>query len=389
MRPDQQGEAIFLLPDEKLAELLSAIKERGYQLIAPILRDAALCFSEIDGASELPQGLRDAQSPGSYRIKQTASPERFAHASGPTSLKRFLYPPRLKLWQTQRKANAMVFEEPADPPPRYAFIGPRPCDLQAVAIQDRVFLRSAHPDNDYRRRRENALFVAVNCLHPSESCFCSSMNSGPSAKSGFDILLTEQIESEELYYLVQTGTDEGLEILNTLKLKPAADSKKRKAATELKQATKKIERKLDPTGIGPALKERLDSPAWDELENRCLACGNCTLACPTCFCSTVEDHTDLAGEIATRDRVWDSCFQQSFSYVAGGPVRSTIKGRYRQWLTHKLSSWSDQFGTLGCVGCGRCITWCPVGIDLVAEANAICTERQSQNPTKTTIGVSP
>jgi hypothetical protein len=94
------------------------------------------------------------------------------------------------------------------------------------------------------------------------------------------------------------------------------------------------------------------------------------LVCPTCFCSTVEDTTDLSGEVATRTRVWDSCFTLGHSYIHGGSVRPTTATRYRQWLTHKLDTWWDQFGTSGCVGCGRCTTWCPAEIDLLAEVPA-------------------
>ena len=110
---------------------------------------------------------------------------------------------------------------------------------------------------------------------------------------------------------------------------------------------------------------------WQDLAQRCLDCGNCTMACPTCFCSKVEDITDLTGDHAERWREWDSCFTMDFSYIHGGSVRATTRSRYRQWLVHKLATWLDQFGSSGCVGCGRCITWCPVGIDLTEEVRLI------------------
>jgi Fe-S oxidoreductase len=95
------------------------------------------------------------------------------------------------------------------------------------------------------------------------------------------------------------------------------------------------------------------------------------MVCPTCFCATVEDATDLTGSATERRRVWDSCFSQEFSYIHGGSVRTSAGARYRQWITHKLATWHEQFGVSGCVGCGRCITWCPVGIDITAEARAV------------------
>ncbi|MCB0197785.1 MAG: 4Fe-4S dicluster domain-containing protein, partial [Anaerolineae bacterium] len=119
------------------------------------------------------------------------------------------------------------------------------------------------------------------------------------------------------------------------------------------------------------LYQNLEHPRWDHIANRCLSCANCTQVCPTCFCSDVVEVSDLENHKDERLRVWDSCFSLDFSHVHGGNIRPTTRARYRQWLTHKLASWIDQFGTLGCVGCGRCITWCPVGIDLTEEVRAI------------------
>jgi Fe-S-cluster-containing hydrogenase component 2 len=130
-------------------------------------------------------------------------------------------------------------------------------------------------------------------------------------------------------------------------------------------------RTVDVTDIRNLLHRNQEHPRWDDVAERCLACTNCTLVCPTCFCSSVEDVTDLSFENAERIRRWDSCFNPEFASVHGGNFRPTIRGRYRQWLTHKFASWFDQFDVSGCVGCGRCITWCPVGIDVTEEITAI------------------
>jgi sulfhydrogenase subunit beta (sulfur reductase) len=130
-------------------------------------------------------------------------------------------------------------------------------------------------------------------------------------------------------------------------------------------------RQMDTNGLKELLQGNPTHKQWDDVAARCLTCANCTMVCPTCFCTTVEDHTDLTGQTAERVRRWDSCFTLDFSYIHGGSVRTETKSRYRQWMTHKLASWIDQFGTSGCVGCGRCITWCPVGIDITAEVAAI------------------
>jgi ferredoxin len=130
-------------------------------------------------------------------------------------------------------------------------------------------------------------------------------------------------------------------------------------------------RAMETDGLPALLARNPEHPRWAQVAERCLTCGNCTLSCPTCFCHTVEDVADLAGTTAERVRRWDSCFTSEFSYIHGGSVRPSARSRYRQWLTHKLSAWHDQFGTSGCVGCGRCITWCPAKIDITEEVHAI------------------
>jgi len=136
-------------------------------------------------------------------------------------------------------------------------------------------------------------------------------------------------------------------------------------------AEHRMGRRLDTSDLPELLLDNLDHPQWDEVAERCLSCTNCTMVCPTCFCSDVQDVSSLTGEENERVRVWDSCFNPDFSHVHGGNLRPNIRARYRQWLTHKLGAWHGQFGMSGCVGCGRCITWCPVGIDLTAEVAAI------------------
>ncbi len=137
------------------------------------------------------------------------------------------------------------------------------------------------------------------------------------------------------------------------------------------QQTGTRQRHLDTTDIHDLLLNNLEHPRWAEVAERCLSCANCTMVCPTCFCASVEEVSDLSGDNVRRERAWDSCFTMEHSYTNTGTVRKTTASRYRQWLTHKLATWSDQFGTSGCVGCGRCVTWCPVAIDLTEEVAAI------------------
>jgi len=250
---------------------------------------------------------------------------------------------------------------------RYAFLGVRACELAAIRVQDRVFLEGAYVDPIYRERRQNCFIIAVNCTQAASTCFCTSMNTGPRCQSGFDLALTELPSG----FIVESGTPEGLAILEQLPTRePTADDLSA-AETGRQRAVDQIQRTLNTDGIRDLLLSNLNHSRWEEVGTRCLSCTNCTMVCPTCFCSSVNEVSDLAGDHVERERVWDSCFNIDFSSMNGAPVRNTVPSRYRQWLTHKLAGWHDQFGSSGCVGCGRCITWCPVGIDLTEEVAAI------------------
>jgi ferredoxin len=143
------------------------------------------------------------------------------------------------------------------------------------------------------------------------------------------------------------------------------------AAAVVERAAASLGRAMQSDDVRDLLMRNLEHRRWDQVADRCLSCGNCTMVCPTCFCTTVEETSGLTGAESARSRRWDSCFTMDFSYIHGGSVRSSTRSRYRQWMTHKLATWHDQFDMSGCVGCGRCITWCPVGIDITEEVRAI------------------
>jgi ferredoxin len=234
-----------------------------------------------------------------------------------------------------------------------------------------VFLSGQYLDNSYKIRRDHAFIVAVNCGQAGGTCFCVSMDAGPKVDAGFDLALTELIEEGSHMFVLEVGSAAGADMVKDLPGRPASEEEI-KAAEEVVARTKgQMERSLDTSGLKELLQANPNHPRWEEVAQRCLTCGNCTNVCPTCFCTTVDDTTDLAGATAERVRRWDSCFTLDFSYIHGGSVRNSARSRYRQWMTHKLAHWIDQFGSSGCVGCGRCITWCPVGIDITEEAAAI------------------
>ena len=356
-----------------LDALLQALRRRGYRLVGPTLRDGAIVYDEIASAADLPAGWTDVQDGGAYRVERRKDQALFGYPVGPHSWKKFLFPPATRLWRARRApaADGFEIEEHGEAVPRYAFIGVRGCDLHAIAVQDRVFLHGPHVDPTYKALRDGAFVVAVNCGQAGGTCFCVSMKTGPRVTAGFDLALTEVLEDARHEFIVETGTERGAEVLREV---PAADAPPDAGGTidrTVARAAAQMGRTMDTTDIKELLYRNLEHPRWDNVAARCLTCANCTMVCPTCFCSSVEDTTDLTGEHAERWRRWDSCFTMDFSYIHGGNVRNSPKSRYRQWMTHKLASWIDQFGTSGCVGCGRCITWCPVGIDITEEVRAI------------------
>ena len=369
---------MFCIERSHFENLFKVLKQKGFVTYGPTVKNGAIVFDEIQSTKDLPIGWTDEQDAGTYRLKKRPDKALFGYVVGPTSWKKFLFPPKLKLWQAKAGQGDFEIANNNEAIPKHAFIGVRPCELKAIAVQDKIFLQGPSIDPSYKARREQALLIAVNCGQAASTCFCTSMNTGPRASEGFDLSLTEIIEGGNHYFVVEVGTEKGEEILKEIPHKAAEPAHLEASEKATEKAVSQISRKMDAAKVKELLYNNLDPSNWDTIAERCLACGNCTLVCPTCFCSTVEDVTDLAGEKAERWRVWDSCFTKNFSYIHGGHIRRTIKSRYRQWITHKLASWHDQFGTSGCVGCGRCITWCPVGIDITERVQAVKSQAKGE-----------
>jgi len=363
----------WLLPKTKLDDLIGLLQGDGFEVIGPRIDQEAIVYGPLRCADELPIGWTDRQAPGSYRLEQRNDGAYFGYAVGPHSWKKYLFPPLLRLWQARR--NGQSFEIAAgepEPPPR-AFLGVRGCELKALAVQDLAFINRAGQWSDphYARARARLFLIAVECEVPGGTCFCTSMGTGPEidGAAGFDLALTELDDA----FVLRSGSPAGEVVRERLELAEANGAQVEHARQRVAAAARTMGRSLDTTDIQALLQRNLEHPRWDQVADRCLACTNCTLVCPTCFCSSVQDSTDLSMDTAERVRRWDSCFNPEFAQVHGGNFRPSIRGRYRQWLTHKFSTWFDQFGVSGCVGCGRCITWCPVGIDVTEEVTAIRT----------------
>jgi sulfhydrogenase subunit beta (sulfur reductase) len=369
--PSSQMQEQAVLEYEHFQQLLVVLNSKGYQIVGPTVRDGAIVYDTLTSVADLPVGYTDEQDGGTYRLKKRADNALFGYAVGPHSWKKFLFPPVLRLWQARREGSGFQVIPEDRQAPKLAFLGVRSCELHAMAIQDKVFMRPGYTDPTYQLRRDNLCIVAINCGQAGGTCFCTSMQTGPKATAGFDLALTEVLDADRHYFVVEVGTELGTEILQELPHTEASEGDIQVAQDIVASTAEHMGRSMDTTGIKDLLYRNLEHPRWDDVASRCLTCTNCTMVCPTCFCTTVEDVTDLTGEHAERWRKWDSCFTMDFSYIAGGSIRSSTKSRYRQWMTHKLGTWIDQFGTSGCVGCGRCITWCPVGIDITEEVHAI------------------
>jgi sulfhydrogenase subunit beta (sulfur reductase) len=367
---------VLLLPGLQL--LIDLLRERGWKVVGPTVRDGVIVHAEIDSVDQLPRGVGDVQDNASYRLREREDQALFGYVAGPQGWKSLLFPSRELLWSGQRSGTEMTIGAADVEAPCLALLGVRSCDLHALLIHDTVLAKRAAPDTAYVSRRENTFIIAVTCSDPGGTCFCVSMGTGPVPDKGFDLALTELIDQDGHRFLVAPGTDRGEKILDELATRAVRDEvlntarADREAAGEVgAAAARRMGRSMDTEGLRDLLYANAEHPQWEDVASRCLACTNCTLVCPTCFCTSVEDISDLSGTESQRWRVWDSCFTTDFSYLHGGSVRSSVPSRYRQWATHKLASWVDQFGTSGCVGCGRCITWCPAAIDLTAEVAAI------------------
>lgn len=368
-----------VLDRDGLAALVVALLAQGRTVVGPTVRDGAVVLSELTSADALPYGWGVELDAGRYRLVPREDGAAFAHSAGPQSWKSYLHPQRERLWSAERTAeDGVVFTEHEPDAPSYAFLGVRPCDLRAIAIQDRVLTGGRYEDTGYGKRRGRALLIAAECTEPGATCFCVSTGGGPAADPGYDLALTEVIDEDGHRFLVRVGSEEGARLLEQVPHRGADLLTQETARASVDAARDRMGRALPPVDLRALMGASLDAERWNDVAARCLTCGNCTMVCPTCFCTTTEEVTDLTGDHTERWQRWDSCFDLDFSYLHGGPVRSSARGRYRQWLTHKLSTWHDQFDTSGCVGCGRCIAWCPAGIDITEEVAALEAEHRTE-----------
>lgn len=358
------------LPRTGLQVLVDCLRDLGYRCIAPQVRDGAILYDTLTDVAQLPWGINQVQAPGSYRLQSTESARGFAWANGPQALKPLTFAPREPLWFARVDTEGRLHFSDASPASApLAVLGVRACDLAALALQDKHFLQDS-TDPFYRQRRQPLLLIAVHCTHSAATCFCASTGDGPAAQSGFDLALHETDDG----YFVTAGSDQGRALYRQLPLESVPEAAYTAAQAEVEQAAQHQQRQLPGNNLEQQLFARLDHPQWQQLAERCLSCGNCTQVCPTCFCHSENEVPAVDGVSSEHLRQWDSCFSPGHSYLHGHPLRADTASRYRQWLTHKFGSWHSQYGRSGCVGCGRCLSWCPVGIDPTEELAIICDD---------------
>jgi ferredoxin len=352
------------LDRSRLGDLFLELQNLGFRVVGPRVREGAILYEPLSGPEELPAGTGDRQEPGAYRLESDPGARCFAWANGPQALKPFLFAPREVLWESRLESDGSLRIRPTPPEvPRLAVIGVRACDLAALDLSDRHFGKGPFPDPFYASRRRNLFLVAVHCTDPAETCFCASTGDGPDARTGFDLALGEL----ETGFSVEAGSERGRELAGKLPLRPVEPEMVEALRRQTERAVERQVRSLPPGSLRDPLVSRPAHPHWKNIADRCLSCGNCTSVCPTCFCYSEKEEPTPDGLLSSHVREWDSCFTAGHSYIHPAPVRDQTLFRYRQWLTHKLGTWHDQYGRSGCVGCGRCLTWCPVGIDFTAD----------------------
>jgi ferredoxin len=356
----------IVVDTDRFDSLIPLLAQRGFTVIAPTVREGTIIYDEISSADDLPIGWTDAQEAGTYQLTDRHDGAYFSYTVGPRTLKTYLFPPNQTLLTIEYAETGLAFCPEPVATTRFAFVGVRACELAAVEIQDRILIGNDSTDPHYEAARKRSFTVGVNCAVAGATCFCSSMDTGPRCTDGYDLVVTEIIEDGIHEFVVRSGTEAGEDIVGVLGGRPTTVADSLRVNAIIADTEANMGRSFPEAEAYEVLTNNLESPVWETIAERCLSCANCTLVCPTCFCSTTRDATDLEGT-AARTRSWDSCFSLDFTNLHGHSVRSSPSSRYRQWMTHKLAYWYDQFGSSGCVGCGRCITWCPVGIDITAE----------------------
>jgi len=327
---------LYHLPKIKLDAFVQELR-KAYDVFGPVPKGKEFVFAPITSAEEL-----------ALHYQTTLLPP-----------KKLLHLPFEVLFSFHEDQH---IEETGAPPRPQVILGIHPCDVHAIHILDKAYT-SEYPDPYYIAKRRNTILIALNCTTPGEHCFCSSFGTGPALKEGYDLLLTDLGDG----FLMEVGSEIGKKVLHDIDMEliPAPRVALVEKQKVIDNARRRFQKRLNTEGLHELLEDNFRHPLWEELMHQCLACGSCTMVCPTCFCYNVVDKLDLNLKSGKRQREWDSCMLLEYAQVAlGHNFRKDRDARVKQRIYHKLVYYEPQFGTLGCVGCGRCIKTCVKKIDI-------------------------
>jgi len=308
------------------------------------------------------------------QISQLANfPEDYTQVNVP--LKKILLPNREVLFQFEDNRNGGPYLQEVLPEEREVVVfGVRPCDARGIVLLEKVF-SSEIPDIYFERRRQQVYVVGLSCYPlPGENCFCLSLGGGPFSTKGMDILLTKM----QSKYFVEVLTPKGEKLIKaapeyffnpTDKDQQERQQLERKARAMFTRQIEGVEK------IWPVLSQMFESPFWREESYRCLKCGICTYLCPTCHCFDITDEISSTAPLqGKRVRVWDTCQFPDFTmHSSGHNPRPDKASRLRQRIMHKFLYFVETFGDIMCTGCGRCVSKCPVGIDIIDILNKVAS----------------
>jgi sulfhydrogenase subunit beta (sulfur reductase) len=307
------------------------------QVFAPVKKGEVILIREIDSPSQVTLEYRNAKE----------------------SPKSVFFPQREALFRYRAEKGKAEVKVPTDAGKgRVLLFGIRPCDARGLLLLDKVF-GGGCGDPYYTDKRNGTVVVSLGCADPNPSCFCLSMGGGPCSAEGSDVLLLDLGDR----YLAEAVSEKGVALLED----KAFEESDGKSLSLAEKAKKQAEASMQPVAKKEKLEQELErlfsDPVWKDLAESCLSCGICTYLCPTCHCFDLCD--EAAGQAGERIRVWDSCQFPLFTQQASGfNPRPTVKERFRQRIMHKLSYLPKSQSMTGCVGCGRCVTECPVNLDI-------------------------
>ena len=284
----------------------------------------------------------------------------FAYLNSKNAPKNVFFPHTETMMKYTRTEKGMVFSAEVKQADESVLFGVRPCDAHSFALLDKLFDQEKYKDEYYIAKRQNTTVITLACVKPPyTSCFCTSVDGEPVSSEGADILITDI----GVNYLVEFITPKGealAKYFGDTKADAQADAKKAEIAAKAKEA---IKSKIPAHEVKPILDVNFDNPFWNTIHSKCLACGTCTYLCPTCHCFDISD--EVKGSDGVRIRSWDSCMFPMFTKeTSGHNPRSSQKERWRQRTMHKFKYYVDMFNAISCVGCGRCVMYCPVNIDI-------------------------